>query len=122
MQVMGRELEVPAQFASLGIQRHDTVRIEVVAGTLAAVGVGERIPGGPINQMQVGVVAACEPRGAAAELDRVALPRVRTGLTLAWDGPKAPRKLARRRLVSGDEAADAVISAGNPCDYGVVHY
>ena len=80
--VVGRELEVPLHLAVRRIEREHRVGVEVVAGPVVGVPVGRGIAGRPVEQVQLGIERAGQPRRAAAGLPAVALaPRLRSGLT-----------------------------------------
>ena len=90
------------------IERQDGVGVEVVARPVVGVPVRRGVAGGPVQELQVRIVGAGEPRGAAAGLPPVALPPgLEAGLTGRGNRVRAPHQLAGLRVVRVDEAADA---------------
>ena len=98
------------------IQREQRAGIEVVAGADVAVVVRTRIARAPVEQVQLRIVGAGQPRRRAAVLPRVAAPRVRARLTRRRHGPEAPRALAGLRVVGIEESANAAFGAGDADD------
>ena len=52
----------------------------------------------------------------------LALPRFRAGLSGIGHGPEAPRFLAGRRVVGGDESAHPLVAAGRAGDDQIAHH
>src|SRR5207249_7208755 len=86
-QVVGRELEVPLQLAGVRIEGQNAIRIKVVAGTSVTDAIGRRVAGTPVKRIQLGIVGAGHPRGAASVQVSVAWPTVAARLARARDGP-----------------------------------
>ena len=61
MDIMRRELEVPAQLATVDVERDQGARIKVVAFTGFAVPVGRGIPRSPVDESQRGIVRTGQP-------------------------------------------------------------
>ena len=116
VQVVRRELKVPELLSGFQIERQNAVGEEVVAQAFAAIGIRVRVADSPVEHLALGIVAAREPRGAAAEFDRAAAPGFPSGFALARNCPVAPRELAGGGLVSGQEPADAVVGARHAAD------
>src|SRR4030095_7780645 len=108
VEVVRRELVVPFQRASVGIQRQDRVRVEVVAFPLVAVVVGARVAGWPVEQPGFRIVGAREPGPRATVFERLASPRF--GPRLAWcrDRPEPPYAFASGCFVGVEKSADAL--------------
>ena len=115
------ELEVPNPLAGLGVEADQRVREQVVAGTVAAVVVGDRRADGQVDVAQLGVGAHVRPHvGPARPLPRVVAPGLVAELAGLRDGVEDPLHLAgadvvaahvpRRRLLParalGDGRAD----------------
>src|SRR5687767_5294584 len=83
---------------------------------MIAVVIRTGVAGAPIDEVQLGVVAAGDPGGGAARLPTVAGPRLVGGLAFAGDRPEAPELLAGLGVVGVEEAADAVLAAGDADD------
>src|SRR5205823_1655257 len=73
-QVMRRELEIPLQFAGVGIECQQAIRIEVVAGADTSFEIWRRIACAPKQHIQLRIVRAGHPGGATAVLIEVAWP------------------------------------------------
>jgi len=67
VQVVRSELEVPAQLTGLQVERENAVRIKIIALAFAAIGIGIRVAGGPVEGVGIRVVTAGEPGGTATE-------------------------------------------------------
>ena len=109
--VVGRGLEMPAQFAAVGIERNDRIGIEIVTLARIAVEQGRRIAGRPIKQVALGVVAAGHPSGRAAALPRVTGPALDTGLACGWYRIAPPALGTGIEGVGRDEAARRELTA-----------
>ena len=101
-------LVVPAVLSGLGVDRDDRGREQVVALALAAVQVGGGVPGGEVEQAELGVDgrASARPERRPSSTRRCPGPRVVARLAGRRDGPEAPLQLARRRVERGDAAAE----------------
>src|SRR5437016_4716315 len=96
---MRRELVMPLQFPCVRIEREDGVGIQIVAAAFIAVIVGAWISGGPIEQVRDRVVASGKPRGHAAVLGRLAIPRLRARTAWQRHCPELPGTLSRGQSV-----------------------
>ena len=88
--VVGNLLVVPLQFPAVGIQGHDAIGIEIVSGPVFPVEVGGRIAHPPVDQVQLRIVGARHPGGAAAIFPTVALPGFVALFSWPGDGPEPP--------------------------------
>ena len=111
--VVRGELVVPLEHAGVGVERDHRVGVEVVALAVLAVEVRAGVAGAPVDQVQRRVERAGHPRGAAAALPRVAFPALAALLARAGHHPEAPGALAGGGVEGVDEAADAVLGAGD---------
>ena len=130
--IVRRELVMPFQLAGVGVERDDRIGVEVVAWPLRAVVVGAGVADAPIRQVELRIVGAGHPDRAAAVLPGVGiaealrvgfgqrLPRLVAGLAGRRNRVEAPCLLAGRRVVGGDEAADAVLAAADADDHLVL--
>src|SRR5258708_21323496 len=107
------ELVVPHALPRLAVPGEATAREEVVPLAIVSVVFLGGIAGGPIDEVERGVIAAREPGRRSAMRDVLPLPRLRPGLAGPGDGPESPDLLARGLLVGGDEAVRAVLAAGD---------
>src|SRR6185503_19236515 len=89
------------------------VAVQVVALAALAVIVGTGIADAVIREVELRIVGARHPDAGAAALPRVAGPRVVAALAGPRNGVEAPRALPGLRVVGVDEAADAVLAAGD---------
>ena len=120
-EVVRRELEVPLEPSSRGLQREDRVGVEIVALPLAAVVVGTRIARRPVERVELRIVRARQPRGAAAMFDVGARPCFRAGLARLRHRPEPPRFLSRFGVERGNEPADALVAARRSDDHQLAH-
>src|SRR5207253_585298 len=90
MRVMRRELIIPAQFAGIRIEREKTIRIEIVSLATAAEIQWRRIAGSPVDQIEVGIVAAGYPGRTSAVLRGVLQPGVPARFVRQRHGPEPP--------------------------------
>ncbi len=111
-QIVGRELEMPAELAGLRIQREHGIGIQVVARPPAAVGIGIRIARGPEQRAGLGIVAARQPRGSTALVELgITFPCFRSRLSRRGHGPEAPCLPAGLDVIRRDKTANARIAA-----------
>ena len=82
-EVVRRVLEVPLEPSGRRLQREDRVGVEIVALPLAAVVVGTRIARRPVQRLELRIVGARQPRGAAAMFDVGPRPCLRARLAPA---------------------------------------
>ena len=87
VEIVGRELKIPFHLAGVGVDREDASGVEIVAGARPAVEIGGGIAGAPINSVEIGIVSAGHPGGAAAAKIKVARPAVGTEFAGAGNGP-----------------------------------
>src|SRR5262249_57828778 len=104
------ELVMPLELAGVRIERDYGGAVEVVALALVAVIVGAWVTGGPVQQLDLGVVGSGEPGGGAAVLDRPAHPGLRSRLAPRGDRPEPPGMLACGSLVGVHKSTDAFIA------------
>src|SRR5271168_3205114 len=112
--IMRRELIMPFQFAGIGIQRHETARVEIVTRAHITEHDGARIPRTPESQIGLRIVGSGDPGGTAAVLPTLAGPGLATQLTLAGHGVEAPYAFAGVGVISIDESARAELGPGHP--------
>ena len=111
--VAGRELVVPFAAARRRVQRQHGATEQIVAAAHVRVDVRAGIADGPIQRVEIRIVAAGEPRWAAAVLPAIALPGFVSEFTRRGNRIEAPQPLARGRIVSLDESARAELAAGD---------
>src|SRR5262249_46964864 len=78
------------------------------------------VAGAVVDQVEPRIVRAEAPGDRAAQLPRIALPRVVPRLAGAWHRPRAPRLLPRVLAVGDDVAARAEFPAGEAGDHQVL--
>src|SRR5438132_7253900 len=110
---MRSKLEMPLQLARVERERHYARRVQIVAGAHVAVPSRTRVAGSPVDQIQLRVVGAGDPGGAAASLPGVACPGFRAGLAGRGDRVEAPRSAACGGVIRVDETANAVLTSGD---------
>ena len=88
-------------------------RCRLVAQTHVAIPIGSWIACTPVDEIKVGIVRTCEPRGSPACFPRVVCPRVIAWFAFAGDGVGAPRELTGLGIVGVDESANAVFATGD---------
>ena len=115
-EIVRRELVVPLQPPRRAIQREDRIGIQVVSPAVIAVVLLAGVPRGPVDRVELRIVAAGEPRGRAAVLDVLALPGLRSRLARLRHRAESPDLLARRLVVRRDESVRAVFTAGHARD------
>src|ERR1041385_9260623 len=113
MIVPGRKLEMPAELSGQSVQSHDTVRIEVVAGSLTAFEDGCRVADAPVQEVQFRVVRPGCPRWRSTGPPGVTRPGIVSRLPRARHGIELPQKFSVASTVRRDEPTDAEVSAGN---------
>ena len=64
--VVRRDLKVPLQFSSVGVESDDGFGPEICAGPALAGEDGIGVSGGPVEEIELGIVCAGHPRHAAA--------------------------------------------------------
>src|SRR5205085_1356420 len=118
--VVRRELEVPAGLAGVDVDGDERRRVEVVPLARVAVPVRARVAGAPVDQPQRRIVGAGQPRRAAAVHPAVAGPAFAARFAGRWYRPEAPRQFSGLRVVGVEEAADAGLAAADADDHLVV--
>ena len=113
VRVVRRELVVPLQLARLRAQRDDARCVEVVTEALFAREVRTRIADRPVDEIELRIVRAGHPGGAAAVLERLADPGLRSFLAALRNRVPAPHALAGRRAIGIEKAARAFFAAGD---------
>ena len=109
---------MPFQRAGVRVERHEGIRVEVVARTVGAVKIRIGIARAPVDEVQIGVVRAGLPRGPAAARPRIDLfgPRLAARLARSGHGPEPPDLLAILRIVGVEKSANRVFSSGDAHD------
>src|SRR5690348_9543958 len=105
---------MPLQLARVRIEREERAGVQVVARPALAVPVRVRVADAPIEQVQLRIVGARQPRRAAAALPDLAFPRVAARLAGSGNRVEAPDAIAGRRIVRVEEAAVRELAAGDP--------
>ena len=72
-----------------------------------------RVAGRPIYDIELGVIAAGEPRWRAAVIDVLAFPGLRAWLAAFRHGPEPPHFLAGVLIEGGDESLSAMFAPRN---------
>ena len=114
--VVGRELEMPAELAAVRVERQQRIGVQVVAFADFPVPVRAGVAGSPINEVQLRVVGAGDPGRGGAAFPTVPRPSLVAGLAGAGHGPETPGALAALRVVGVEEAAHAVLASGHADD------
>ena len=115
-QIVRGELVMPLELAGFAVERQDAVGIQIIAGARIAVVLLARIAGGPVDGIELGVVAAGEPRGSAAVGDLRALPRFRARVAALGHHLEAPHLFARRLFERHHLSVRAVLAAAHARD------
>ncbi len=110
---------MPFAASGLRVERDHRIGIQVVALAVVTDHVRPGVADGPVQRVELRVVAAGHPRRRARMIDRVALPCFRPGLAARRDGPESPDLLAGRLLVGRNESARALIPSGDACDHQI---
>ena len=113
MDVVRRELEVPAHLARVPVEREHRVGVQVVAQPHLAAVVGAGVAGAPVDQVQLRIVRACDPGRRAARAPRVAQPGLVVGMVRSRDRVRPPRALAGLGVVRVQEPPNAELPAGD---------
>ena len=117
VEIEGSELEIPLEFAGVGIEGDDGIGIKIFAFAFGAVVGGSGIAGGPVEKIELGIVCAGDPGGSAAAGSGIGTgPGITAGFAGSGDRVEAPGEFAGGGVVCVDEAADAVFAAGNADD------
>src|ERR1700687_2420924 len=119
--IVGRELEIPFEFAGLGIQGEYAIGIEIIAGPRPAIEIRSWVAGSPVQRIEFGIVGAGHPGGAAAAQIGLPGPTGRAELAGAGYGPETPHLLTGLRIEGRDEPANAVVAAGCADENFAVH-
>src|SRR5882724_3402312 len=104
--VVRRRLEMPDEFAGVGIERDDGAGVKIVAGAAFTCEDGIGISSAPVEKIQIGIVGAGHPSHAAAVSYGVGIFRPSFGAGFAgfWRGEPLP--LFRASFwIDGDEEA-----------------
>ena len=109
--IVGRELEVPFEFTGSRIEREHGAGVEIVAFARLAIFVGPWVAGGPIDQIQLGVVSAAHPGGATAVFKRKIAPGFGAGLPSRGNGPESPKLFASFCGKRGHVSSHTAVSA-----------
>ena len=115
--VVGGELEVPHELAGLGPEGEDRVGPQVVAGPPVAVHVGAGVARRPVEEVELGIVAAGQPRGPAPAPQHLGVaPGLRPRLARRGNRPHAPRALAGLGVVGVEEASQPGVAGADARD------
>ena len=104
---------MPLEFAGVGVESEDAIGIEIVARAAAAVEIGPGVAGGPVDDIEGGIVRTGGPGGGTAHFGGEVTPGVRAGFAFAGDGPEAPGFFPGVGVERSDEAALAATAAGD---------
>src|SRR5882724_12260334 len=121
--VMRRRLEMPDEFAGVGIERDDGAGVKIVAGAAFTGEDGIGISSAPVEKIQIGIVGAGHPRHAAAVSYGVGIFRPSFGARFAgfWRGEPLP--LFRASFwIDGDEEAGNVGDVAGDAGDDVIFY
>src|ERR1700752_3563126 len=97
---MGRELKVPNELAGHPSERDDAIGIEIVSRPYLALELWRRISDAPVEQIQLGVIAAGNPCRSPARAPGVVRPCLMSRLTGGRDRVETPTLLAGFGIVS----------------------
>ena len=111
--IMGGELVIPLAFSGIGIERQYAVREQVITEAGIAIPVRRGIAGGPVKQVELGVVRANSPGWGATGLVRGSRPGFITGLASGRHRVVTPDPLAGVYIVGIEESPHAVFATGN---------
>src|SRR5579864_1443342 len=122
VQIVRRELEVPFQFARIGVESQHASRIKIVAGAGVSHKVRRRITGCPIQSIEFRIIGTGHPgRPTSVKIGIVGPTR---GAKLPGPGycPETPHQLSSLRIVGGHKSADSGVATGSTHDHRVFHY
>src|SRR4030095_13324225 len=111
--------------AGVGVERDNRSGVKVVAFARRTVVIRTGIAGAPVGQVQLRIVGARHPDRSAASLPRLLIGAAPGGVARvvgSRSGVEAPHLLAGVDVVGVDEAADAVLGAGDAGDHLVLHH
>ena len=114
VEVVRRELKVPAQLAGVGIKRDQRAGVQIVAFACVAIVIGTGISGSPVDDVEGGIVCAGNPGRRAARLPTLALPGFVSSLAGAGHSPEAPQAAPGVRVVCIEKSANAELAARDP--------
>src|SRR3990172_12197034 len=115
-EVMGDLLEVPDDFAGVGIDRHDAIGVEVLTHSSRSVEVGGGVPDAPVEEVEPGIVGARHPGGAPSIFPAVSRPGLVPLLAGSGNGVEPPAELSRLPVESDDVPPMGRVSAGRAHD------
>ncbi len=101
---MRRRLERPHQLPRIRIQRNQRAGVEIIARPRAAVQNRSRVPGSPVNQIQLGIICPGNPRHSSRGLLRS---------PSRWRAIPLPLRLPRLRIDRPDIAGEIIQISGN---------
>src|SRR5579863_8577697 len=113
---MRSELEIPLQFAGVGIQRHYAVAVEIVAAPVATMKIGAGISHAPVGQIRNGIIRPCHPDRGAAVHPGITGPGLMSGLARSRNRVEAPSFPTGSRIVGCDVTADAIFATRHAND------
>ena len=110
MHIVWSELKKPLHLSRIRIQRDHGFGVEVIAFAHVAIEIGRWIAGSPVNQVELGIVAAGQPGVAAGRLPGIAGPGFRAGLAGFGDHVPSPEPLAGGGVISVQPAVQPVVA------------
>src|ERR1700761_4848565 len=121
MRVTRCELVMPLASSRIRIKRQHGATEEVISFAKSAVQTRRWIACGPIERIQIRIVAAGKPRCRAAMLPTVTAPTLMSELARPGHGVEAPYPLARFRVIGIKKAANAELATSYADDHFVFH-
>ena len=88
----------------------------------SAIKVRARIAGAPVRQVEIGIVGAGHPDGAAAMFPIASAPAIVAGLIRIGNRIEVPGLFAGLGFEGGDEAANAEFASGNAHDHFILDH
>ncbi len=117
MTVVWRELIMPLHLARVRLERDNRVREQVVhLASRGAIELRSWIPNGPVDQIEVRIVTASQPRWPTAGFPAFALPCVIAEFPWCRDCVEAPPPLAGRGVVGVEKASSGIFATGHTRD------
>src|SRR5262249_14525818 len=108
---------MPLPLTGVGVESHHRVAEEIVEiAAYRPVDLRRRVSNGPVNEVQVRVVRAGQPRRRAAGLPAFTFPRIVPELAGSGHGVELPERCAGCGVERLNESARCEFSAGNSGD------
>src|SRR5207248_1219180 len=79
-------------------------------------------PDAPIGEVEVRVIRAGNPYGAAADLPGISGPGLIAGLARTWNGIEAPGFFAGPHVVGSNKATDTELTTRYPYNHFIFHH